>query len=159
YPIHESLAPSLQRARCRLRDIGLPIHHLGFLVGRDHVGDKFTRYLDLGRRKLREHPDNPLAYLELGKLLLCSGHLDEAQELFDRCAAIAPSLPNARYYAAMARFKLGKHDECRQLIDARLRESPSDVNMRYLHGIVEKKQRRFREAAAVFRQLAAAQPD
>jgi tetratricopeptide (TPR) repeat protein len=159
YRVHESLAPSLRRARCRVRDLGIPIHHVGFLMGRQQVGEKFTRYLDLGRRKLREHPENPLAYLELGKLLLCSGHLEESQELFDQAAQIAPSLPNVCYYAALARFKLGRLDECRQLIDTHLRASPDDVNLRYLRGIVEQRQQRFAEAAAMFRLLAAAQPD
>jgi len=159
YRIHESLMPSLQRAGCRVRDISVPIHHLGFLIGDQRIAEKFARYLDLGRRKLREHPDNPLAYLELGKLLMCAGRIEEALELFDACVRMAPALPNGCYYAAMARYKLGAVDECRQLIDAGLRKAPADVNLCYLLAVIDKRHQRFQKAANAFRRLADARPD
>jgi len=158
YPVHESLVPALQRARCRVRDIGVPIHHLGFLLGRQDAPAKFTRYLELGRRKLRDHPDYPLAYLELGKLLLCSGELEEAQQLFDRAAKMAPQLPNAIYYAGLARFRRGQLEDCHRLLDACARDSAGDANLAYLRAIVDKQEQRYVTAAAGFRRVVTETP-
>jgi len=159
YPVHESLVPALQRAGCRVREIDLPIHHVGFVLGRQGAPAKFTRYLEMGRRKLRDHPEYPLAYLELGKLLLCSGEFEEAQRLFDHAAKMAPLLPNVIYYAGLARLRRGQLDDCRRLLDARAQTSPIDANLAYLRAMIDKRERRFVAAASAFRRVVTETPD
>jgi cytochrome c-type biogenesis protein CcmH/NrfG len=142
-----------------VRDIDLPIHHFGYLFNRDGVRDKFARYLALGYQKLRDNPESPLAYLELGKLVLCGGDAAEARDLFDQCVRLAPTLPNAVYYAALARFKLGHYDECRRMASDGLRARRDDLNLRYLLAMTDKRQERFADAATTLHQLAARRPE
>jgi glycosyltransferase involved in cell wall biosynthesis len=159
YPVHESLVPSLHRLRIRIRDLDLAVHHLGFVTGRRGMHDKFTRYLELGYRKLRENPSHPLAYLELGKLLSCAGRMEEAAELFDACLRRAPGLPDAHYYAALARFRLRHDDQCRQRLQAALRVFPHDLNLRYLSAMLDEREGRSDRALETLVVLAAEGPE
>jgi tetratricopeptide (TPR) repeat protein len=159
YPVHESLVPALRKLGTRIRDTDIPIHHLGFLVGRRGAARKFDRYLELGQRKLREHPGYPLSYFELGKLLSCTGKLEEAIELLDQCVRLAPLYPDAQYYAAVMRFRLKRYTECRRQVDSALRRFPGDTNLRYLRAMLDIREERLIAAAEGLAELAEGHPD
>jgi hypothetical protein len=158
YPVHESLMPSLRRAGIPVRDINVPIHHLGFITGRSGLGGKFERYLALGRRKLRDHPGHPLSYFELGKLLSCHGELEEAVELLDRCVAMAPSFPDGHYHAAMVRFRLKRYEQCRERVELGLARFPRDASLRYLRALLDIREERFSSAVETLVALAEERP-
>jgi glycosyltransferase involved in cell wall biosynthesis len=107
YPVHESLLPALRRQGVAVRPCHIPIHHMGYLYGWQALDQKSRLYGELGARKLAEHPDYFLAYLELGKIRLRAGLLDEAERLFVECLRLNSRCSRAHYYLAIVHVQRG----------------------------------------------------
>jgi tetratricopeptide (TPR) repeat protein len=73
---------------------------------------------------LRDHPDNALAHLNLGRALGALHLPDMAIPELEKAAALMPELTEARYGLALARRELGQTDEARALLEQVLKENP-----------------------------------
>ena len=77
------------------------IHHFGFLCGPEVWGAKAVFYRDLGRLKVKEEPDNPFAWFELGIVeYRAFGNHAAALSCFQQTVKLHP--PFARAWLFMA---------------------------------------------------------
>lgn len=76
--IHESLIPSAKKLNLKHERLPVILHHFGRL--KKNIGNKYVYYLELTRKKLREQPDDPAAWVEICMTLL---ELKEFDSAFD----------------------------------------------------------------------------
>jgi glycosyltransferase involved in cell wall biosynthesis len=110
--VHESVATRVLETGGKLDHAPFCIHHFGM------VGDAETRarknhfHRRLGRRKLRELPNNAQAHLELGLVELDNfGNLAGALELFERACRIDAHLGVAWFFRGLTLVKLQRFSE------------------------------------------------
>jgi tetratricopeptide (TPR) repeat protein len=132
YPVHESLRPSLVRYGFRLGRWAAPIHHNGYLVPPSVVAAKIALYRRLGEIKVRQFPRYPLAYVELGKVVLQQGELARAEHLFRQCLALDPKIADAHYYLATTYLRLGAPQTARRVLEEAVRRFPRRRAIRQL---------------------------
>jgi tetratricopeptide (TPR) repeat protein len=64
--VHELIRPSLERHGIVATDCDAVVHHYPMLHGADRIRAKQSMYARLGEAKVRECPDDPKGYIELG---------------------------------------------------------------------------------------------
>jgi len=84
-PIHESLLPSVSRLGLSHERLPVILHHFGRL--KKDIGDKYFYYLELTRKKLKEQPENPAAWVEICMTLLELKEFDSAFDFAVRATA------------------------------------------------------------------------
>ncbi len=88
---------------------------------RGHLYLQAKEVVELG---LRQHSDEPLLQLHLGKLLLRMGHSAEAEQVLDQALRLRPDDPVFLEAAAEARLRQGKRSEAIRLFLKSLRHRP-----------------------------------
>jgi hypothetical protein len=64
--VHELVEPSFQSQNILFNESNLVIHHFGKVGDPAHLEQKKHLYLNLGRQKILDQPQNALAHFELG---------------------------------------------------------------------------------------------
>lgn len=94
------------------RKIGSPkllIHHLGMIRDDEERARKILFYLELGKQKVADMPENSQAHFELGLSLLENlGNTAEALESFERCCNLNPQFAMAWFFAGVCYSKLAQ---------------------------------------------------
>jgi GT2 family glycosyltransferase/tetratricopeptide (TPR) repeat protein len=88
-PIHEMVEPALDRHGVPMKDVGLVVHHYGYLDDQRQQRKK-EYYYELGKRKYQESGGDPGAIVELAIQAAGVGRYDEAIELWQMALAIDP---------------------------------------------------------------------
>jgi glycosyltransferase involved in cell wall biosynthesis len=105
--IHECVDPSIERLGLRIGRANFRIRHFGRLR-EDLSSQKRALYRELGRRKVAEEPDNPLAWYELGCEYMDAQQYPEALECMTRSVEkhpwAVPVLYIARIYGLRKEF-------------------------------------------------------
>ncbi len=78
--VHETVSYRLIELGMLIEDAQFLIHHFGFTDGAEIRADKSLFYRELGREKVREMPENAMAYYELA--------FEESQHFHDYAAAL-----------------------------------------------------------------------
>lgn len=110
--VHEAVAPQIVAAGFRLANANFPIHHFGFLAGTERYSNKAEFYLDLGRRKVEQEPNNAQAWVELARQLyepFRKNH--EALECLSRALTLEPKMAAAWFQSGIINLDLGRHQE------------------------------------------------
>ncbi len=84
------------------------------------------------RKALSIYPKMPDVRLDLGRLYLRSGHPDKAFQEFTEILKVSPGHSQALLWAGIARHKVGKSDEARQLWRQAQAAAPADQGARAL---------------------------
>jgi hypothetical protein len=106
--IHEAVAPQIVASGFQLRTAPFCLHHVGFLA-KEQEGDKAAFYLELLRKKAKQEPENPLAWLELARQLhapFCQH--EEALRCIERALTLEPRMTGARFLAGAVNLALGR---------------------------------------------------
>jgi glycosyltransferase involved in cell wall biosynthesis len=122
YPVHESLVPALKRGGFRIRHCTIPIHHWGYFCGKQELNAKAALYRKLGLRKIAQYPEYFLGYLELGKVYLHEGLLEDAERMFSRSIRLRPNCSEAQCFRALTLLREGRYVECRRQLHSTLRQ-------------------------------------
>lgn len=138
YPVHESLLPAIRRLGLRVRESAIPIHHTGYLDTGGAGCAKVMLYRSLGEKKISVFPRHALGYVELGKVCLHEGELNEAARLFARAIGLAPRSVEAHYFLAVTLHRLGRHTECRRLVNRASRRFPLNRDIRSLEQVCDR---------------------
>ncbi len=88
--VHELPNRSLGRLGVPTVRAAILVHHFGHLVGPEREEIKNTRYGNLLRRKLKDHPRDPVARYELAVQLVTEGRTELARRLLARTIGEAP---------------------------------------------------------------------
>jgi glycosyltransferase involved in cell wall biosynthesis len=99
--VHELVEYRISLLGLKFVPADILIHHFGFLSGPEIRGAKAVFYRDLGRLKVKEEPDNPFAWFELGITEYRTfGNRDVAFSCFQQTVKLHP--PFARAWLFMA---------------------------------------------------------
>jgi tetratricopeptide (TPR) repeat protein len=108
--VHESVGPSLLRQNRKLSDASFLIYHFGLAASESRRAEKNVFYRELGRRKIREMPNDAQAHLELGLVEMDNfGSLNEAAALFARSCELNPRFALAAFFHGLALVRLEKY--------------------------------------------------
>ena len=110
YPVHEMVEPSLARAGFDVKECGMPIHHYGKL-NREKSNCKGEAYYVIGRKKLQESGNDPIAIRELAIQAGLLKKWEEAIELWQRLLDIRPNTPEAFVNMGTAHWHLGEYEK------------------------------------------------
>ena len=134
--VHEQIVYSIQRNGYKVLASNVIIDHLGYAQPRDIVVGKCERNVDLLRKQLLEHPDDPYARFELGNTLgMLSRHEEALAEL--QIALSSPGLPpriRASILDSLSTISVDEKrlDEGMEYAIASLRDAPRQVTARWI---------------------------
>ncbi len=119
--VHEMVDRSILRRGGKIKDANFCIHHYGHARSQISLLEKNKLYLELGRMKAAEMPDDAHAHLELGLQEMDNfQNYGEALKCFDRACLLDPANHDAWLFAGMAALRSGHPVEAMQ----RLRHVP-----------------------------------
>ena len=89
--VHELPNPSLDRLQIPIVDTPIPVHHYPLLNAQEGARErKQALYLDLGRKKVADHPRDAKAHSELGDQYIDMGAIAAAVEAYKTAVALEP---------------------------------------------------------------------
>jgi Flp pilus assembly protein TadD len=150
--IHELVEPQVRRLGLTLLPASFFIHHFGQLVGEEARANKRVFYRDLLRAKTAEHPDDYVAWTQLGlHEFECFNQMDEALRCFERALTLQPTAPETWLFTAMVLLKLERYQEALNALRHDRRDGSSlalheDLRGDALYGVG-----RHKEAMAAYR--------
>ncbi|MGH9685663.1 MAG: glycosyltransferase [Candidatus Acidiferrales bacterium] len=105
--VHETVGWSILSSHRKLATANLMIHHMGMLGDPEERARKILFYLDLGKQKVAEMPDNRQAHFELGVSLLENlGNNRDALVSFERACQIDPRFGLGWFFVGVCQFRL-----------------------------------------------------
>lgn len=108
--VHETVGWSILSSNRKIATARLIIHHMGMLGDPEERARKILFYLELGRQKVAEMPNNRQAHFELGVSLLENlGNTREALASFTRAHEIDPQFGLAWFFAGVCQFRMENH--------------------------------------------------
>ncbi|RJP17808.1 MAG: glycosyltransferase [Candidatus Abyssobacteria bacterium SURF_5] len=141
--VHECVEPSILRAGKRIENIDVPVHHYGYVRGRDA---KRRYYLELGKRKAEESPANAQAQYELGIQYLDVGEYGQAEGPLERALELGARDERILLNLAIAKIHLNKLSEAEELLKEVIAANPASACAFYNLGVVLEKSGRLAEA-------------
>lgn len=131
--IHEQIIPAIRRAGGEIAWTDLFVVHAGADQSAEGKARKIDRDLKLLDLDLRDRPDNPFVYFNLGMTYGEAERWDEAVAALERSLALStPGESQVRKtYALLAAnfMKLGRHADARQACAEGLRRFPHDCEL------------------------------
>ncbi len=119
--VHETVGWQILAAKRPIATSNLIIHHMGMVRDDEERARKILLYLELGRQKVRDMPENSQAHFELGVSELENlGNIQEALKSFERSCALNPQFGVAWFFTGVCHFRMGapgKALECFQLAE------------------------------------------
>ncbi len=136
YPVHEMVEPSLRRAGVEIRGCGFPIHHYGPLA-EENTQSKMMAYYRMGKDKLDQLENHPIALRELAVQAAILGKMAEAIELWEKFIAVNPDVPEAYIHLTTAYLQSGQYREARQSAKKALTIAPGMKEALYNYALGE----------------------
>ncbi len=158
FPVHEIVEHSLERAGIAIKPCDLQIHHYGKLDRRKNR-QKDEIYYDIGRRKLAQTGDIPIALKELAVQATSLQKHSEAVELWERYLAVKQDDPQAYINLGISFCMLGDFTAVRQAAEKALRLKPGLKEGHYNHALAQLHLGRPREALERLEKLCRRMPE
>ena len=128
------------------------IHHFGQLVEEEARRAKAAAYRDLLRMKVRELPDDAMAWTQLGlQEYECSREPAEPLRCFERALALEPRATPAALFKGMIYLELGQCDQALAALDAAHPDQHSRALREHLRGDALHNLGRLQEACTAYR--------
>lgn len=106
--VHELVEYSINSVGGIISDSGVVIHHFGYLKEGGIVDRKRKFYLEIGKKQLKEDPNNVRAIFDIGLIYKNRGELDKAAYMFEKAARIDETYHNP--YLALGEVYSQKKD-------------------------------------------------
>ncbi len=150
--VHELVEPRINALGRRLSMAKFCIHHFGQLVQEETRKSKAAAYRDLLRMKVRELPDDPMAWIQLGlQEYECSREPSEPLHCFERALALDPRAASAALFKGMIYLELGQCDEALTVLDAAPPDHRSRALREHLRGDALHNLGRLQEACIAYK--------
>jgi tetratricopeptide (TPR) repeat protein len=150
--VHELVETRIHALGRRLSMAKFCIHHFGQLVEEEARKAKAAAYRDLLRMKVRELPDDPMAWTQLGlQEYECSREATEPLRCFERALALEPRATSAALFKGMIYLDLGQCDQALTVLDAAHPDQHSRALREHLRGDALYNLGRLQEACAAYR--------
>lgn len=116
--VHELVEYRICKLGLKYVPCNIVIHHFGHLRGADVREKKHLFYRELGRLKIKEQPDNPFAFFELGILeYQAFRNYDTALQCFRETVRLFPKFIRAWLFMAMIQLDLHQPAEAMATIE------------------------------------------
>lgn len=150
--IHELVEHQIRAVGLKMPVASFFIHHFGQLVDQEARNKKRAFYLDLLRAKTVEHPDDHVAWTQLGlHEFECFGRPEEALRCFERALALRPNSPETWLFKGMVYDNLGRYQESLDALERDTRSDGSSALREDLRGDALSGLGRFKEARLAYR--------
>lgn len=150
--VHELVEHRISALNLRLSRANFCIHHFGQLEAEEARARKASAYLELLRLKVREMPDDALAWVQLGlQEYECSRECQAALQCFDRALQLQPHASEAWVFKGMVLLDAGQHQIALEALDRVDASSPSKALGAHLKGDALHNLGRLEEARAAYR--------
>ena len=117
--VHELVEPRIKALGRRLPLAPFFIHHFGQLAQEETRNQKAAAYRDMLRMKVRELPNDPMAWIQLGlQEYECSRDSSEALRCFERALILEPKATQAALFKGMVYLDLGKYRQAIEVLDS-----------------------------------------
>lgn len=124
--VHELIGPCLERMGYKIQGSDIPVHHYP-LVKREaeRVQDKQEMYLRLGHEKIRQNPDDPKGYMELGNQYAEVKDYENAAAAYREALKRNPSDAGVLMNMGGVLHALGRDTEAKQALQLSLQLDPA----------------------------------
>jgi glycosyltransferase involved in cell wall biosynthesis/Tfp pilus assembly protein PilF len=149
--VHELVEPRITAAKRRMSVAPFFIHHFGQLAKGEMRSQKAIAYRDLLRMKVRELPNDPMAWIQLGlQEYECSREPSEPLRCFERALILEPKATQAALFKGMVYLDLGKHSQALDTLDTASSDHRSKALREHLRGDALHNLGRLLEARAAY---------
>ena len=150
--VHELVETRIHALGRRLSTAKFCIHHFGQLVEEEARRTKAAAYRELLRMKVRELPDDAMAWTQLGlQEYECSREPTEPLRCFERALALEPRATSAALFKGMIYLELGQCEQALAVLEAAHPDQHSRALREHLRGDALYNLGRLQEACAAFR--------
>ncbi|HOZ48077.1 MAG TPA: glycosyltransferase [Candidatus Hydrogenedentes bacterium] len=157
--VHELVRPSLERAGLAILDCPVTILHYPMLRDVSRVLAKRRMYVELGRRKVEDEPDNPKAYAELGHQYAELGEYGAAAAAYREALKRAPHDAGLLKDLGGVLHMTGRADAALQALDLAVRTDPTLAEAWRNLGVVHAARACWRDAEVCFARALELAPD
>jgi len=98
-----------------------------------HDADKHAA-LEVMRRMIQHHPENPYAWMALCRIAVLAGELDQALEAADTALRYEPGLTPAIILKAQVLVRLERKEDATRLLQDAVGANPDDSNLHFAYG-------------------------
>jgi tetratricopeptide (TPR) repeat protein len=149
--VHELVEPRIHALGRRLPTATFCIHHFGQLSEEETRNKKAAAYRDLLRMKVRELPNEPMAWIQLGlQEYECSREPAEPLRCFERALVLEPRATPAALFKGMVYLDLGKYGQALEALDSACADKRSRALREHLRGDALHNLGRLLEARAAY---------
>ena len=107
--VHEIVEYSMIENRLKIEDSHIPIHHYGKVIAPENLQKKMNLYIDLGRKKINDNPDDIKSAIELLDQLLEAGKQSEGFELSKKLLLKFPNDIRIQFIAGLSAEAMSKN--------------------------------------------------
>jgi len=136
YPVHEMVEPSLHREGFEIQVCSIPIHHYGPLSEVNNY-QKMQAYYRMGKNKLFQLGDNPVALRELAIQAGILGKTAESVDLWEKFIALKPNTAEAFVHLGTAYFQLKNYQAALRAAKKALELAPNLKEAIYNYALCE----------------------
>ena len=124
--VHELPNPSLDCLQIPIVDTAIPVHHYPLLNAQEGArARKQALYLDLGRKKVSDHPRDAKAHSELGDQYVDMGAIAAAVDAYKTAVALEPHRGIWMKNLGSALFLLGHYPQALQALRLAVTQDPT----------------------------------
>jgi len=157
--IHELVNASLESHRIRPVECEVPIHHYPYLKSPERILQKQEMYLDLGRKKVKAHPDDPHAHIELGNQYADVRDYAGAAAAYREALRRDPSNASVLKDLGGVLHFLKRHDEAKRALRLALKLDPALAEAWRNLGVIHADDKEWATAAECFEQCIKLAPE
>jgi len=147
--IHENITESVRERGGVIRPEPILIHHYGFGERDARAVEKDRAYLAIALQKVRQLPEEPKAWFDLGELHASAAQPDEAERAYREALSLRPDYVDAVVSLCNVLLNRGELEESRVLLEGLEARGIAPPHARTALGAIACRQGRLDEARAV----------
>ena len=107
--VHEIVEYSMIENKLKIEDSQIPIHHYGKVISPEKLQTKMNLYIELGKQKINDNPDDIKSAIELLDQLLEAGNQGEAFEQSNKLLLKFPNDIRIQFIAGLSAEAMSKN--------------------------------------------------
>lgn len=112
--------------------------------------DSYTEAINAYTEAIRHNPKNPAIILQMARLELVNGNLEDARRYNDEALEIKPNYANAMFFKSQLDIREGKLEEARESIVQAINIEPFDAGLYFQLGVLHYEDQQINDAIVAF---------
>jgi tetratricopeptide (TPR) repeat protein len=156
--VHELIEPVIAELKLDSEKSAVVIHHFGKVGDAAHLEKKKQLYLDLGRRKVEDRPNDAMAHFELGIQLFELQSYAESIPCFEKAYLLNRTYDIALLYIAKAHHLGGKMSEAEKIYRKCLKLAPGNDKVLFEYANFVRDQGQLKKSIQLYTQTLTVNP-